>query len=402
MRYFALATDFDGTLATHGHVDEPSIAALRRLAASGRKLLMVTGRELTELAAAFPELDLFDWVVAENGAVLFQPSTGEERLLAEAPTVEFLATIRNRGVSPVSMGRVIVATWTPHEVAVLESIRDLGLELNVIFNKGAVMVLPAGVTKATGLLAALRIVGLSPHNVVGIGDAENDHALLAACGCSAAVANALPVVKERADIVTAGDHGTGVIEIIDRLLANDLADVPVLPGRRNVHFLVEKREHRLPAFGVNLRFVESDTAGCSAAATAFVDALVQARFQFCLAQFHDGTLCREQAVVLGAADSEPTVDEVLAALADPAANVIVKLSALKASKRPAYLADLLAKVAALRESCGRPHWLLIDDVAETDRAVKKLPPGGVALVGPLPGTSPEIRSPVEVLTITDA
>ena len=399
MRYFALATDFDGTLATHGHVDEASIAALRRLAASGRKLLMVTGRELTELAAAFPELPLFDWVVAENGALLFQPSTGEERLLAEAPSVEFLAALRNRGVSPVSVGRVIVATWEPHEMAVLQSIRDLGLELNVIFNKGAVMVLPAGVTKATGLLAVLRIMGLSPHNVVGIGDAENDHALLAACGCSAAVANALPPVKERADIVTAGDHGAGVIEIIDRLLANDLADVPTLPGRREVHFLVEQGEHRLPAFGVNLRFVGKG-AGCSAAATAFVDALLKAGYQFCLAQFHEGTLCREQAVVLGAADSEPTVDEVVAALADPAANVVVKLAALKASKRPAYLADLFTKIAALRKSCGRPHWLLVDDAAEVARAVKKLPPGGVAVIG-LPSATAEIPSPVKVLTIEE-
>ena len=100
----------------------------------------------------------------------------------------------------------------------LETIRDLGLELQVIFNKGAVMVLPAGVNKASGLVAALDELGLSPHNVVGVGDAENDHAFLAACECAVAVANALPTIKERADHVTAGEDGDGVRELIDALI----------------------------------------------------------------------------------------------------------------------------------------------------------------------------------------
>ena len=52
----------------------------------------------------------------------------------------------------------------------LEAIRELGLELQIIFNKGAVMVLPAGVSKASGLEAALALLKLSPHNLVGIGD----------------------------------------------------------------------------------------------------------------------------------------------------------------------------------------------------------------------------------------
>jgi hydroxymethylpyrimidine pyrophosphatase-like HAD family hydrolase len=61
-------------------------------------------------------------------------------------------------------------------------IRELGLELQIIFNKGAVMVLPAGVSKASGLEAALALLELLPHDVAGIGDAENDHAFLRLCG----------------------------------------------------------------------------------------------------------------------------------------------------------------------------------------------------------------------------
>ena len=79
------------------------------------------------------------------------------------------------------------------------------------------MVLPPGVNKATGLLAALDEMELSAHNVVGVGDAENDHAFLRACGCAAAVANALPMVKEAADIKLIRDHGAGVAELIERI-----------------------------------------------------------------------------------------------------------------------------------------------------------------------------------------
>ena len=83
----------------------------------------------------------------------------------------------------------------------------------------------SGINKATGLEAALSQMALSPHNVVGIGDAENDHALLSACEASAAVANAVPLLKQKADIVTQGDHGEGVRELIEMLLADDLARI---------------------------------------------------------------------------------------------------------------------------------------------------------------------------------
>ena len=104
----------------------------------------------------------------------------------------------------------------------LEAIRELGLELQVIFNKGAVMVLPSGINKASGLAAALADLGLSSHNAAGVGDAENDHAFLGLCECSVAVANALPALKEQCDHVTEQPRGAGVAELAD-LLVDDLA-----------------------------------------------------------------------------------------------------------------------------------------------------------------------------------
>src|SRR5262249_46686006 len=130
-----------------------------------------------------------------------------------------------RSVMPLAAGRVIVATWEPMQVAVMDAIREMGIELQVIFNKGAVMILPSGTNKASGLLRSLRELQLSPHNTVGVGDAENDHAFLSLCECSVAVANAIPMLKERADLVTAGAHGEGVVELIEELIATDLAGI---------------------------------------------------------------------------------------------------------------------------------------------------------------------------------
>jgi hypothetical protein len=226
MRYLVLASDYDGTLACDGVVDDLVAAALERCRASGRRNVLVTGRELADLKQTFRRLDLFEYVVAENGGTLFRPAKNEERVLAERPPDEFVSALRARGVAPLSVGRVVVATWTPHETVVVETIRDFGLELQVIFNKGAVMILPSGINKASGLAAALEEMGVSPHNVVAVGDAENDHALLSFAGAAVAVANAVPMLAERADLVTAGARGEGVIELIDRLIDNDLADLP--------------------------------------------------------------------------------------------------------------------------------------------------------------------------------
>ncbi len=219
MKWKALATDYDGTIATHGVLDAPAAESLKRLRQNGVPVLLVTGREMSDLLRLPLDLKIFDLIVAENGGVLFRPGDGETRLLAGGPPDGFVAELHRRGVAPISVGTSIVATWEPHEVAVMETIRDMGLELNVIFNKGAVMILPAGVNKASGLAAALKEIKLSAAEVVAVGDAENDHAFLEACGMGVAVANALPSLKERADHVTKGGHGAGVSELIDGMLS---------------------------------------------------------------------------------------------------------------------------------------------------------------------------------------
>ena len=219
-RIRALATDYDGTLADRGVVDDRTWDALKRFQRSGRRLVLVTGRELGELLALCPRIAVFDRVVVENGGLLYRPLDQTEQRLAAPPDAAFVATLRARGVGPIAVGRTIVATWQPHAPTVEAVIQEQNLPLRVTLNKRAVMILPDGVDKASGLIQALREMDLTPHDAAGVGDAENDLAFLRICGRSAAVANALPALRDQVERVTQGERGAGVAEWIDLLLAD--------------------------------------------------------------------------------------------------------------------------------------------------------------------------------------
>ncbi len=193
MRYLALAADYDGTLTISGTLSTEVEGALERLRSSGRRVVLVPGRTFEDLASGCPSIEHFDSVVLENGGVLYSPSRRQITALCPPVSPELVRGLARRGVEPVIRGQAILATKRPHEIAVLETIRDLGLELQNIFNGGAVMVLPSGVNKGSGLGAALREIGLSTHEVVGIGNAEDDHSFLETCECSVAVDNAVAI-----------------------------------------------------------------------------------------------------------------------------------------------------------------------------------------------------------------
>ncbi len=378
MRFAALAVDYDGTLASQGHVFPETVRSLKRFAASGRKLLLVTGRELEELIGIFPDIGVFDRVVAENGALLFCPRTRARKPLGIPPPPEFVSELIRRRVDPLSVGASIVATVTPNEKIVLETIRDLGLELQVIFNKGAVMVLPAGVNKASGLAAALDDMKLSPRNVAAIGDAENDHALLRSAEFGVAVANALPMLKRDADRTSGFAHGGAVSELIDAILADDLRAWTQGTSRRAI--LLGYREDRtpvcVPPARCNVLIAGPSGSGKSVYAAGILERLAEKGYQYCVVDPEGDYADLPGAVVLGSAEREPSAEEVLTALENPHTNIVINLAGLAADERPAAFKELVAQFAALRATCGRPHWVLVGEAhtllpaEDSDPAVK--------------------------------
>ncbi len=363
MRFMVLACDYDGTLATHGSVDDATLESLERCLDSGRKLVLVTGRELPELQQVFPGLNLFEWVVAENGALLYRPATREEKPLAPPPSEEFVSLLRQRGVSPCSTGRVIVAAWQPHETIILQTIRDLGLELQVIFNKGAVMVLPSGINKATGLAAALLELGMSPHNAVAIGDAENDHALLASCEAGVAVANALPTLKEHADWVTPASHGAGVRQLVDQLVGSDLAELD--PKLTRHDFLLgqdtQGNPFRLHPFRGNLLIAGSSGGGKSTVATAIIEQLVDHGYQACIVDPEGDYEGLVNVLAIGEDHQAPTPDAALKVFESPIQSASVNLLGLPFQGPPRFFSFAGRSATRIRARTGRPHWVVIDE-----------------------------------------
>lgn len=378
MRFHVLATDYDGTIAHHGVVDDATREALVRVRASGRKLVLVTGRELPDLQRVFPDLEIFDAVVAENGALVYQPSTRSTRLLGERPPDIFAKTLADQGVAPLSLGEVIVATWQPHETAVLETIRALGLELQVIFNKGAVMVLPSGMNKAVGLRAALEELGLSPHNAVGVGDAENDHAFLSVCECSVAVANALPSLKERADLVTTADHGAGVAELIELMVSSDLAHAAQRLERHSLEVGTDAQGEsvRIPTYGPPILLAGTSGAGKSTLAGGLIEQLAEQGYQFCIVDPEGDFSDLPNIPSLGDAKHAPAVAEVMEVLTPPGQSASVNLLGIPLADRPTYFEALMQHLQELRTRTGRPHWVIVD---EAHHLLPEARPGSQAL-----------------------
>jgi hydroxymethylpyrimidine pyrophosphatase-like HAD family hydrolase/energy-coupling factor transporter ATP-binding protein EcfA2 len=363
MRFAAVAIDYDGTLATDGTVPPATVAALEQVVASGRKFILVTGRMLKELLPLFPQATLCARIVAENGAVLYRPETRDQRLLTDEASAPLTELLRRKGVVPLDVGDSIIATVRPHEVAVMEAIRDLGLEHHVIFNRESVMVLPPGVNKATGLAAALEELQLSSHEVVGIGDSENDHALFQASELSVAVASAVPTLREAADWVTRKPNGAGTAEALLALVADDMAGQAKRSTRHRVTLGTGRsgQPFTISPVGESILIAGTSGSGKSTLAHAILEQLIDQGYQTCVVDPEGDYPSMEKMIVFGNSKRGPTVTEVMTALENPTAQVIVNLVGLPLEDRPAFFDELLPRLVERRLRTGRPHRIVVDE-----------------------------------------
>ena len=361
--YFrAVALDYDGTIS-HGPRPEPQMLnAIARVRGSSRKVLLVTGRIMSELRADFPDVDThFDSVVAENGAVIWHD--GREHLTA-APVSDKLRAQLNARRVPVRSGSVILATDAHYDAIVRDACVSLGLDEQLVRNRAALMVLPAGVSKAFGLLEALAQLGISAHNTVGVGDAENDLALLHACEVGVAVSNAVDSLKEHADFVLTGPGPTALAQFLEHDL---LAGLPqVLPRRRRIDLGSASDGSRvtIPASRIQV-FIDGPTgSGKSYVAGLLAEELMHAGYTVCMLDLEGdhGELGRLRgALTLGGHEPLPTAEEVSRIVCHRFSSLVLDLSLREPALKSAYARDVLERLAEVRREFGLPHWIIIEE-----------------------------------------
>jgi hydroxymethylpyrimidine pyrophosphatase-like HAD family hydrolase/energy-coupling factor transporter ATP-binding protein EcfA2 len=362
------ATDYDGTIAENNRVSDTTARALARVRATGRKLLLVTGRMLPDLQSVCPDLErMFDAVVAENGALVYFPERRDVRTLGDPPETTLVEALRRRGV-PFDLGSAILATEAPFAEAALAAIQETGVERTLVFNKGALMLLPGGVTKGTGLATALATLELSPHNMVGIGDAENDHAFLSMCECAVAVADAVPALRERADYVTRGRAAQGAVEFIEEHLLNDLVDIVPRLARHQLRLGEDAggTPVAVAAHGTRLLIIGPSGSGKSTLTGVLAERVLESGRSMLLIDPEGDyrTLSEIESVVVFGGKGEqalPAPEEMDQLLRHARTSLVLDLSAMTVAEKVAYATKVLAVVAAVRSSTGLPHWLIIDE-----------------------------------------
>ncbi len=352
----AIATDYDGTL-THGS-DQPSAAVLTALGEfreSGGLVILVTGRILAELFTVFPAAtEHVDAIVAENGAMLWQPD-GVTRLADPVDRSLLAADGRLRA------GEVILAGPATARGAVLDDIRRVGWDYQLIFNRADMMVAPAGVSKGSGLSEALAECGVSRHSAVGIGDAENDRALLDACEVAVAVGNAVPSLASFADLLLPEPDGAGVAQLVSRITQGP----PLHSRRRRISLgaMAHGIPATIPSSQFNVLLVGDPGSGKSHLAGRCAEQLISRGYCILVIdpEGDHGALGQLRGTVVYDGPHLPPPGQIAGHFSTRFTSVVLDLSSLSPTATQSYLRDLATAVNRARARFGLPHWIIDDE-----------------------------------------
>lgn len=358
----AVAVDYDGTLTQEPRPHASVLAAVREVRAAGRMVVLVTGRILSELRADFAEVDdEFDAIVAENGAVL--ASDGDTRDLARPVDAELAAALAHRDVA-LRRGRVLVACDAACASVALEQVARLGLDCQLVRNRDALMILPAGVTKGTGLVEALGDLGVSRHSAIGVGDAENDHPLLEVCELGVAVANAVDSLKGRADVVCDDPDGAGVAALLRDTVLGDAHRLPPKRWQLALGTTADGQTVGLPASQINLLITGASGAGKSYVTGLAVEQLVELGYSLLLIDREGDHLelgRRRGVLVVGGGSDPPGPRQLTQLLTHRFSSVVVDVSLLDEPAQRDYLHTVAPAVLAQRTTTGLPHWIVLEE-----------------------------------------
>jgi hydroxymethylpyrimidine pyrophosphatase-like HAD family hydrolase len=362
MRFRVLALDYDGTIAHHGELHPGVRSAINEARAQGIAVILVTGRILQDLRRVAGDLDLFDAVVAENGAVLAFPGKGRTMPLTHPMPPILIEKLRQRDIQAVS-GECIIEADAGHAERILGIIRELELPLVIAFNRSRLMVLPHSISKATGLNKALSALRLSAHNAIAIGDAENDHAMLDLCEIGLAVQWGSAALKAVADEVLEGNGAGAIADYIRRISADPR--LPKVHRRRQLHLGVSRDGQRLDleVSGRNILITGDSGSGKSWVAGLLCEQLILQGYSVCVIdpEGEYSPLESLPGVVVFSEECEPHFGNLERVFRYPESSVVVDLLKMSPGKRLEYVPTLLKMLGALRRQTGLPHRIFVDE-----------------------------------------
>jgi hypothetical protein len=392
-----LACDFDGTGAAEGRLAPEVEEALSTVRADGSRTLLVTGRVLEDLRRAGVDFGAFDAIVAENGAIVWLPSGDRTIRLGVAPPESFLGRLRSAGVA-FHVGDVIVGTWEEHTAQVIDLIREQGVDLQLVFNRAAVMLLPSGVNKAVGVQRALVELGRSPRNMVAFGDAENDLPLFGLAQLAVAARGSVEVIARSADDHVSLPGAAGVAQYLSRI--RERGYVLATPTRHafEIGRTSDGRAVGLP-LGGNVLVSGDPRSGKSWLAGLVSERLVENGYSVCVIDPEgDYTTLEERPGLLafGQKLALPVPHAVPQLLRHTGCSVVLTLASLAQGGRCQYASAALAALQAERRASGVPHWIVVDEaqyffrVGEPSCAVASENTGNVVFVTYRPSLLPDV------------
>ena len=383
MHISVIATDFDGTIAKGDQLAPQAADALRRWREPGRSVVLASGRSFDFLRDLQKREKVFDLIVAENGAVLYNPRTDEMHLpFGEVPG-DLLDMLDKAGV-PMWKGVSIAGTTLPYDDAVWVASRELGITVNVETNRNEVMLLPPGASKGAGLLHLLHSEGFSSRNLLAFGDAENDLSLLRTAEVKVAVSNAIENLRAIADHVTAEPGPVGVASFIERYLQGGREfDFPVRGAHRfNLGSAGTEAETTLSAYDLvdrNVLIAGGSGYSKSWLASRLADGLIDGGYQLLvLDPVGDlSALRRHTSCLCLGREETPPISLVVQLLAETHLSLVLDLSPMPTREEQVlYTTGLLRRVLGVRYHFGKPHWILVDeaqDLLGAHDAVMRLP-----------------------------
>jgi hydroxymethylpyrimidine pyrophosphatase-like HAD family hydrolase len=365
MKLAVVALDYDGTITdADGTLNGDVRAAIQELRSRGIAVLIVTGRRLEHLREDVGDLRIVDAVVAENGALIAFPSSGRTLSLGHPPPQVLLDELKRLQVV-FQTGECVIELEAAHGPAALDAIRRLELPLVLEFNRDRLMLLPQSVSKGIGLSEALTALRLSVHNTVAIGNAENDHEMLAIAEIGAAVQWGSVVLQRAADEIVEGTGASAVAvyirEVADRarLTSNGAGRRTLLLGREASGKLVT-----LNLRGRNVLVAGDPRSGKSWIAGLLTEQLIIQHYSVCIIDpegDYRGLETLPGVILFGGDDPPPRPRELMQALRNADFSTVIDLSKLPFDQKREYVPQLLNMLNTVRRQTGLPHRIVLDE-----------------------------------------